>query len=136
MKMLLPILAVVALLGSCRTAADERAAMRTALEAHLSQRGNLNLAGMDMEIRVLRQDARSADIQVQFRAKQGGGSMQMAYTLERQGNGWLVKGSRTTAGDSAHPDVGGAPATSPAPGGLPSGHPPITPSPQTPTKRP
>ena len=105
---------------------DEKAAMRAALESYLSQRGNLNMAGMDMDIQVVRMDARTADINVVFRAKQGGGAMQMGYALERQGEGWVVKGSRSATGAS-HPDVGASPP--PAGGQMPSGHPSVTPQP-------
>lgn len=113
---------------------DEQPAIRRAVEAHLSERGNLNLAGMDMDIQVVRMDQRTADINVTFRAKQGGGAMQMGYTLERQGDGWVVKGSRSGTGAS-HPDVGASPAPA---GQMPPGHPPTPPqpAPQAPAKRP
>jgi hypothetical protein len=127
----------VLLLAGCKSGPkDEQAAMRRAVEVHLAQRGNLNMAGMDMEIKVDRMDQQSADVTVMFRAKQGGGAMQMGYTLERQGDGWLVKGSRSGQG-AGHPAVGeGAPSG----GGMPSAHPPIAPpqpaSQQSPTKKP
>jgi hypothetical protein len=128
------VLAVVILalvVAACKsTPKDETAAIRTALQAYLSQRGNLNLAGMDMDVQVMRMDERTADVQVTFRAKQGGGEMQMAYQLEKQGEGWVVKGSKSPTGASGHPDVGGAPSV-PSSGELPAGHPPMT-APQTP----
>jgi hypothetical protein len=114
---------------------DQQAAIRRAVEIHLAQRGNLNMAGMDMEIKVDRMDQRTADITVMFRARQGGGAMQMGYVLERQGDGWIVKGSRSGMG-GGHPAVG---SDAPPGGGMPSAHPPIAPpqpAPQQPTKRP
>jgi hypothetical protein len=127
----------VLLAAGCKSAPrDERAAMRTAIEAYLSQRGNLNLAGMDMDVQVTRQDERTADVNVVFRAKQGGGSMQMSYQLERQGEGWVVKGSRSGMGGD-HPAVGGG-ATAPS-GDMPAAHPPVQspqPAPATPPKKP
>lgn len=123
-------LSLVVVFAACKSAPkDETAAIRTAIGAYLSQRGNLNLAGMDMDVQVVRMDARTADVQVNFRAKQGGGSMQMAYQLEKQGDAWVVKGSKSPTGAGGHPDVG-APGM-PSSGELPAGHPPMT-APQTP----
>lgn len=122
---------LVLVAAACKsTPKDETAAIRTALEAYLSQRGNLNMAGMDMDVQVVRMDERTADVQVNFRAKQGGGSMQMAYQLEKQGEAWVVKGSKSPTGTSGHPDVGGTPAM-PSSGELPAGHPPMA-APQAP----
>ena len=134
-KFFLVIAVSLVLVGvACKSAPkDETAAIRTALESHLSQRGNLNLAGMDMDIQVMRMDERTADVQVNFRAKQGGGSMQMAYQLEKQGEAWVVKGSKSPMGGGGHPDVG-APAM-PSSGELPAGHQPMT-APQTPPQQP
>ena len=116
---------------------DEKAAMRAALESYLSQRGNLNMAGMDMDIQVVRNDGKTADVNVLFRAKQGGGSMQMAYQLERQGDRWMVKGSRSGAG-AGHPAVGDTGGAE-----LPAAHPPLPPpqpapqaAPSAPAKKP
>lgn len=142
MKRLLPaVLACLALVGAaCKSnqPADQTAAIRTALESYLSQRGNLNMAGMDMDIQVTRMDAQTADVNVTFRAKQGGGEMQMAYQLERQGDAWVVKGSRSGMGGTGHPAVGGGSGT-PGAGELPPAHPPIAApesSPPPPTKKP
>lgn len=125
------------LLAGCKSGPkDDQAAIRRAVETHLAQRGNLNMAGMDMEIKVDRMDQRTADITVLFRAKQGGGAMQMGYVLERQGEGWVVKGSQSGQGPG-HPAVG---ADAPPGGGMPSAHPPIAPPQsapqQLPTKKP
>jgi len=117
--------------------ADDQAAMRAALQGYLAQRGNLNMAGMDMDLQIARNDGRTADVNVTFRAKQGGGSMQMAYTLEKQGNQWVVKGSKSPTG-SSHPDVGSGAATAP-PSALPPAHPPVPspqPAPAAPAKKP
>ena len=147
MKRFLLICAVCALVlgaGCKRQAADDQAAIRTALQSYLSQRGNLNMAGMDMDVQVVRNDGKTADANVTFRAKQGGGAMQMAYQLERQGNLWVVKGSRSASG-AAHPAVGESAPAGAAPGaggGMPTAHPPITapqatpPPPAAPPKRP
>ena len=137
MKRLFVLLAVCALLvtAGCKSSpADERAAIRTALESYLSQRGNLNMTGMDMDIQVTRMDAQTADVNVTFRAKQGEGSMQMAYQLEKQGNVWVVKGSKAPMG-GAHPAVGEG-AAAPAPGQLPPAHPPMTAPQPAPPKKP
>jgi len=137
-KVLLVVAVSLALMvAACKSGPkDETAAIRTAIESYLSQRGNLNLAGMDWDVKVVRMDARTADVQVNFRAKQGGGSMQMGYQLEKQGETWVVKGAKSPGGAGGHPDVGGTPAM-PSSGELPAGHPPMTaPQQQAPPKKP
>jgi len=140
-RLLLAVLACLAFTGAaCKSSqpVDETAAIRTALQNYLSQRGNLNMAGMDVDVQVMRMDGQTADVNVTFRAKQGGGEMQMAYQLERQGNAWVVKGSRSGMGGAGHPAVGEGSET-PGAGELPPAHPPIAApesSPQPPTKKP
>lgn len=138
-KLFLVLLVVAAAAAGCkRKPVDETAALRTAIESHLMQRGNLNLAGMDLDIQVQRLDDRTADVNVTFRAKQGGGAMQMAYALEKQGGVWAVKGSKAPMmGVGGHPAVGESAA--PAAGELPPAHPPMDaprPAPPPPAKKP
>ena len=68
--------------------AAEDAAIRNALQSYLSQRGNLNMAGMDMDIQVARNDGKTADVNVTFRAKQGGGYY--AYVSSKFSNRLIV----------------------------------------------
>lgn len=101
-------------------------AIRNALLSYLSQRSGLNMSAMDVNIKQVKREGDHAEAQVEFRAKQGNGRMQMAYQFERQGNSWVVKGSSGTAG-SGHPVIPeGAPQSGGA-GELPPGHPAVPP---------
>ena len=102
----------------------ERAAIRAALTKHLNERGTLNMAAMDMDIKDVKFTGDRADVQVQFRAKgTEGAAMDMAYVLEREAGAWVVKTS-ASPGMQTHPPVGGAAGAS---GELPASHPPVTP---------
>ncbi len=125
---------LAAILAIVRYAPQKRqddAAIRTALQNYLSQKSGLNMAAMDMDIKSVKTEGDHATAQVEFRAKQGGGAMQMTYQFERQGDAWVVQGSSGTAG-SGHPAIpeGGMPPS--GQGGLPAGHPPISPMPAAP----
>jgi len=61
--------------------------------------------------------------------------MQMAYTLDRQGDGWAVRAGTPSAGNIGHPTSGEAPLPAASPSGpttappfalgdLPASHPP------------
>ncbi len=100
----------VILAASCHkpTEAERNAqALRTALERYLAGRSNVNLAAMDLEIKQVTIQGNHAEAQVEFRARQGGGSMQMMYAFERQGDEWVVSGSSATGSRTGHPEVGG-----------------------------
>ena len=110
---------------------SNEAAVKTAIQSYLASRGTLNLEAMDVDIKEVKVTGDRAEAQVEFRAKSGGGGMQMAYALERLNGVWTVKQSQSPMGESSHPPIGGAAA--PKPGELPPSHPPITPQP-TPAK--
>ncbi len=118
------ILCCVPIVG-CRKAQQDDKAIRAALEKHLSERGNLNMAAMDMDIKQLKVEGNRAEAQVEFRVKPSGPSMQMAYTLERQGDAWVVRGATPAGGGMDHPPTGTGTPPSGA-GDLPAGHPPMT----------
>jgi hypothetical protein len=102
--------------------------LKTALEKYLTERGSINVAAMDIEILQTTFAEDTAQAQVEFRTKQGQGSMQMNYTFERQGGVWVVKSS--SGGGMGHPDAGMQPPPG-APGQLPPGHPPLSPPQRT-----
>jgi hypothetical protein len=88
---------------------------------HLASR-NFNLASMDVSVTnvIFRKD--QADATVSFEPKgQKGGGMVMRYTLQLQGNRWVVKG-RADTGGSPHGAMGAPGADT---GGLPPGHPAV-----------
>jgi hypothetical protein len=109
---------------------SNEAAIKTAIQSYLASRGTLNLEAMEMDVKQVNITGDRAEAQVEFRAKAGGGVMQMVYALERQGGVWTVKGSQSPGMQTGHPPVGGTAA--PQPGELPPSHPPITSQPAKP----
>jgi len=110
--------------------AAEEPAIRAALEKYLRERGSINLEGMEIVIKRLDIQADHAEAKVEFRARQGGGSMEMAYELEHREGVWAVKKTPGTSG--AHGGMTTQPA---APAGqMPPGHPQVA-SPPPPKKQ-
>ncbi len=128
---ILPVLFVGVLFFGCGKGIQNEGAVRQGVIDYLSQRSDLNLSTMQVDVTSVsfRQD--EADATVSFRPKGApSGGMQMRYTLERKGSRWVVKGrGRNQAGQSPH----GAGAQNPPPEGglpakgseLPPGHPPM-----------
>ena len=120
---------------ACKKPVGENEAIRAAVQKHLAARGTLDLSAMEIDVKQVSIDRDHAIAQVEFRAKQGGGSMQMAYTLDRQGDGWAVRAGAPSAGNIGHPTSGEAPLPAASPSGpatappfalgdLPASHPP------------
>jgi hypothetical protein len=107
----------------CNRGMETKEAVRQGVVDHLSARKQFNVSGMQIE--VLSVDFRGNEVgaTVAFRPKGGGEGMQMSYTLERQGNRWVVKSSPTAGGGNPHGSMGMP--ESPAGAELPAGHPPI-----------
>ena len=130
----LPLLLVgFALIGCGNRGAQSESAVRQGVLEYLSQRSDLNLKAMQVDVTSVsfRQD--EADATVSFRPKgAAGGGMQMRYTLDRQGDRWVVRGKgHTGAGQSPHGQQmpgqsphGQTPGSTPA-SELPSGHPSV-----------
>ena len=118
------------LLGCGSRGIDNEGAVRQGVIDYLSQRSDLNLKAMQVDVTSVSFRRDEADATVSFRPKGAtGGGMQMRYTLERQGSRWVVKGKgRTGAGQAPHgqaPEgMPGMPGTAPATE-LPPGHPAI-----------
>jgi hypothetical protein len=136
-RRLLPSVAILLLLAAlaCKKPVGENEAIRVAVQKHLAARGTLDLSAMEIDVKQVDIDRDHAIAQVEFRAKQGGGSMQMAYTLDRQGDGWAVRAGTPSAGTIGHPTSGEAPLPTASPSGpatappfalgdLPASHPP------------
>ncbi len=123
----LPLLfASVLLLGCGSRGLQNEAAVRQGVIDYLSQRSDLNMKMMQVDVTSVsfRQD--EADATVSFRPKgAAGGGMQMRYTLERQGSRWVVKGKgHSGAGQSPHGQMpgGGMPGAGQSPHGqMPGG---------------
>jgi len=118
--------AAILLLGAgaaCKRggACTEETARQSVID-YLSKRANLNVAGMNVTVTSLACRENDADATVAFTAKGAnpGQPMTRRYTLERQGNQWVVKQSADTGG-SPHGAAGGM-----QPGAaLPPGHPAV-----------
>ena len=93
------------MVGGCSKAERDQNAIRAALQKHLSERGTLNMAAMEMDVKKVTLDGDRAQAQVEFRLRQGGGGMQIAYSLERQGRTWVVLRGQPTGGEIAHPPL-------------------------------
>jgi hypothetical protein len=127
------LLAGLVLLG-CGRGAQNEGAVRQGVMDYLTQRSDLNLKAMQVDVTSVsfRQD--EADATVSFRPKgAAGGGMQMRYTLERKDGRWVVKGKgHPGAGQEPHGKVppGGMPGAGQSPhGAMPGGMPGAMPSP-------
>jgi len=102
---------------------ETKEAIRQGVIDHLAARKNLNLSSMQIDVLSVDFRGKEADATVAFRPKGGGEGMQIPYTLERQGNRWVVKGRAASESGSPH---GSMPMPAAAgKDGLPAGHPPI-----------
>ncbi len=137
MRHLSLVFAAVLLPGCGNRAIQSEAAVRQGVIDYLSQRSDLNLSTMQVEVTSVSFRENEADASVSFRPKGAAGDsgMTMRYTLERKGNRWVVKGrGQSQPGHAPHgmgqPPQGGQasgmPGSSAQGGaGLPPGHPPI-----------
>ena len=105
----------ITLLSGCNRAVESQETVRQAVLDHLAKRAGLNVSSMQIDVVTVSFRQNEADATVSFRAKGSGGGpmMTMHYTLEKQGNRWVVKGRSNTG------------AAGQMPGGLPSGHPQV-----------
>jgi hypothetical protein len=121
----LPVGAALALfLVSCGGNIHSTEAVRQGVIDHLSSRKNLDLdlSAMDLQVTSVSFRENEADATVSFRPKAGNAQgMSMRYTLERQGNKWVVK-TKAEASESPH---GAGSGQGGAGGQLPPGHPPV-----------
>jgi len=113
--------------AGCKKQANDQDAIRTSIEKHLNGRGDLNLSAMDREVKQISVNGDHATAQVEFRLKQGNGTMQVEYALERQGGEWTVTNSQPGGGQNPHPGMVPPMQSSPGAGGnsMPQGHPPM-----------
>jgi hypothetical protein len=102
--------------------ADDKEAIRQGVVDHLTSMKGLNIPNMDISVTQYSVNGNQAQAQVEIRAKNGdasGGSMQLAYNLEKRGDQWVVVKSQPAGGSLQHPGPGEMP-----PGGtMPRGHP-------------
>ncbi len=113
-------------MAGCNRSVENPEAVRTAILDYLSSQKGLNVAAMQVDVTALTFRQNEADATVSFRPKgtSGGSGMTFSYTLEKKGNGWVVKG-KTESGGTPHGAAGQMPGGMPgaAPGAMPSDHP-------------
>ena len=118
-KILLIVFLSVALFGGCdhrndsasgaptvaSADASPKDAIRTAIQAHLAHNGNLSLNSFNTELKQVTFDGDRAQAQVEFHAKNGPGTMQLAYALVKRDGSWSVAGSTSGGGNFSHPGL-------------------------------
>ncbi|MCL5744189.1 MAG: hypothetical protein M1541_09730 [Acidobacteria bacterium] len=103
---------------------ETKEAVRLGVVDYLSSRTGLSVASMQIDVLSVDFRGKEADAVVSFRPKGGGEGMQMNYTLERQGNRWVVKGRAGSS--SGNPHGGAAVPDKSGSAGMPAGHPPTS----------
>jgi hypothetical protein len=132
-KLALVLLAPLAALWlvSCSKDIQNTDAVRQGVIDYLTARESktgVSMSLMQVDVTSVSFQTNEARATVAIRAKTGGNGtpMMMNYTLQRQGNKWVVQG-RTESGVNPH---GGTPQASPEnapPPQMPPGHPPVSP---------
>lgn len=115
----------LALLSGCTKNIQTNEAVRAGVIKHLAQNSGLNLTQMDVEVTSVTFRDNEADAVVGFKPRGAGAAsgMSMRYTLERQGNEWVVKKKADSGmGHGMMPPPDSSPTGQ---GQLPSGHPPV-----------
>jgi len=134
-------------LAGCKKAGENKEAVKEGVLTHLSKNAALDVNQLAIDVTDVKFNGNEATATVSIKPKSAPEqAMSMSYTLERQGEKWLVKGKAAGhaggGGGMGAPMEGGAPSSSPAPvmppsgmgggesgpGGakdLPSGHPPV-----------
>jgi hypothetical protein len=144
-----PILfAAIVFPGGCSKQESDADLIREGINQHLTSLKTINLAAMNMNITKTSIEGNQANVQVEFLPKTGapaGASMQVAYSMEKQGAKWVVQNSQPMGGMIQHPAPGENPhATttppsspnslpnfsdlvgSPSGNSIPTGHPPVS----------
>ena len=94
--------------------------IRTAILAHLAHRGTLNLQAFETEVKQVTFQGDRAQALVDFHVKNGPGTMQLTYQLEKRDGGWAVTESNPVGSNFSHPslDSNSTPPAA-APGSIP-----------------
>jgi hypothetical protein len=107
------------LLAACSRDIQNTEAVRKGIVEYLNTRSaemGLDMNLMDLEVTSVSFEQTKARAIVMFRPKgMTRGGMSMSYSLDRQGDKWIVTGRQMT---------GGSPHGAPPESGLPPGHPP------------
>ena len=126
--------ALLVLVAGCKQAANPNEEIRAAILKHLGERGTLNLAAFDTELKKVTLQGDHAQAAVVFHVKNGLASMELGYNLEKRQGAWMVVESNAVGSDFLHPGMDSGPGGaaggtagggSPVSGALPAGHPPV-----------
>jgi hypothetical protein len=147
---LVVLLAASCAAGGCKNQQSDSNAIRAGIMQHLTSVGTLNISAMEVDVRTVSINGNQAHAEVEFRPKTGaapGAGMQVAYNLEKRDGSWVVLKTQAAGGAIQHPDPNQNPhqnqnvhssslpnftevlnpTGAPASGGLPPGHPPVSP---------
>ena len=111
----------------CKKQVSDQDAIRAGIDKHLSGLTGMNMSAMDLEVKQVTVNGDHATAQVEFHAKQGTATMQVDYTLDKQGAEWNVVSSQPKMGQNSRLGMGTPPPGSPGAGSksMPQGHPPV-----------
>ena len=106
-------------MAGCNRGVESSEAVRQAIVDYLANQKGMNVGSMRVDVVAVSFRENEADATVSFRTAgaEGASGMTMHYTLQKQGNRWVVKG-RTDSGASSHGAAG-------MPEGMPTGHPDV-----------
>jgi hypothetical protein len=112
---------------------NQDAAIQKAIRDHLTQRSDLDMSKMVLEVHEVKVNGDKATAEVVFRTTTDPpAQMNYHYDLHRESGAWKVDTGRPSAAGTQHPQMGeqmgeGEPggAGEPGAGELPAGHPPI-----------
>jgi hypothetical protein len=133
--------------AGCQRLMNQDAAIQKAIRQHLTERSDLAMDKMVMEMQKVTVDGDKAQAEVVFRVASGGGApesrMGYHYDLHREGGAWKVDSGRPAGAETTHPQMGEGGQGMPSGGGvsgapmrgdgsgpsdsmaLPEGHPPV-----------
>jgi hypothetical protein len=128
--------------GGCQRLMNQDAAIQKAIRDHLTERSDLDMTKMTLEMHEVKVNGDKATAEVVFRTTtEPPAQMNYHYDLHRESGLWKVDTGRPSAASNQHPQMGEGEAAGDAgsdAGELPAGHPPIGQAPigQSPTDQP
>lgn len=84
---------------------DDQSQIVQAIKTHLAGVNGINMDEMEMTVKPATITGDQAHVTAEFRPKQGPGSMEMNYVLQRRDGGWVVTSNQPSGGQFDHPPV-------------------------------